>query len=103
MSLGRCVVSSEPLMLTDVTSTTVPMTEVALYSVVLATVGGPYLLCCPKVGNPHRPNASLLIGSTWDQHDGSMLGQCKVECRLHVINMIVIVKSLILYITKDLD
>ena len=38
-------------------------------------VDGPHLLRWPKVGNPHRPNATLLVGSTWDQHDGSTSGQ----------------------------
>ena len=32
-------------------------------------------LCEPNVGNPYVPNATLLVGSTLNQYDGSTSGQ----------------------------
>ena len=45
----------------------------------------PHSLRGPYVGNPHRPNATLLMRSTLNQLNGSASGQCVVKCRFHVI------------------
>ena len=36
------------------------------------------------VGSPRKPNASLLVGSTWNPHDGSTSDPHMPECRFHV-------------------
>ena len=48
-------------------------------------VDGSNSLHGPNFGNPHRPNVTLLAGSTWNQHDGSTSVQRVVKCRFHVI------------------
>ena len=59
---------------------------------------GPYSLSGPNVGNSHRSNAALLMGSAWNQHDDSMLGQCVSKGRFHVIPLLA-VKSFLYYIS----
>ena len=42
-------------------------------------VHGPHSLCWPTISNPHQSNTILLVGSTWNQTDGSTWGQCVVK------------------------
>ena len=43
-----------------------------------------HLLRGSDVGNPRRTNASLLVGATWDPHDGFTSDPHMPECRFHV-------------------
>ena len=47
-------------------------------------VDRPHSLRGPDVGSPRGPNASLLVGSTWNPHDGSTSDPHMPECRFHV-------------------
>ena len=46
-------------------------------------VDRPHSLRVSDVGNPGT-NASLLVGATWDPHDGSTSDPHMPECRFHV-------------------
>ena len=47
-------------------------------------VDRPHSLRGSDVGSPRGPNASLLVGSTWNPHDGSTSDPRMPECRFHV-------------------
>ena len=47
-------------------------------------VDRPHSLRGSDVGNPRGPNASLLVRSTWNPHDGSTSNLHMLECRFHV-------------------
>ena len=45
---------------------------------------GSHSLRWPNVGNPYWPNATLLVGSTWEQHDCSLSGQLLLNVKFNV-------------------
>ena len=47
-------------------------------------VDRPHSLRGSDVGSPRGPNASLLVGSTWNPHDGSTSDPHMPECGFHV-------------------
>ena len=47
-------------------------------------VDRPHSLRGSYVGSPRRPNVSLLVGSTWNPHDGSTSDPHMPECWFHV-------------------
>ena len=47
----------------------------------------PHLFHGPDVGNPHRVNATLFMGLTWNPHDGAILGPNVIKYRFHVMTM----------------
>ena len=47
-------------------------------------VNRPHSLRGSDVGSPRGPNASLLVGSTWNPHDGSTSDPHMPECGFHV-------------------
>ena len=63
-------------------------------------VGGPHLVRWSNVGNPHRPDAALLVGSMWDKHDGSTSGQRMVNVcsSLYLLHLHGFIYNLFLYL-----
>ena len=57
-------------------------------------VDRPHSLRGSDVGSPRGPNASLLVRSTWNPHDGSTSDLHMPECGFHEPTFVFIISSL---------
>ena len=66
-------------------------------------VDRPHSLRGSDVGNPRGPNVTLLVGATWNPHDGSTSDPHMPECRFRVeptlVYLILYIKFSLYYIT----